>query len=77
MPDFRFEINGNILIVPKIYTFYRTKDGLFYSKVLFVENEVYIIGSPFFFAFHTLFDRENEKLHFYPENPAYVEKYIR
>jgi hypothetical protein len=77
LPDFRFEINGNILIVPKIYTFYRTKDGLFYSKVLFVENEVYIIGSPFFFAFHTLFDRENEKLHFYPENPAYVEKYIR
>ena len=74
LPDFRFEINGNILIVPKIYTFFKAKDGLFYSKVLFVENEVYIIGSPFFFAFHTLFDRDSEKLHFYPENAAYVEK---
>ena len=30
--------------------------------------EYYVIGSPFFFAFHTLFDKESEKLHFYPEN---------
>ena len=30
--------------------------------------EYYVIGSPFFFAFHTLFDKESERLHFYPEN---------
>lgn len=74
VPDFRFEINGSILIVPKNYCFYRGKDNIFYSRILFLEQNIYIIGTPFFFAFHTLFDKKNEKLHFYPENPAYLIK---
>lgn len=74
LPDFRFEINGSILIVPKIYTFYRGKDNIYYSKVIFSEREIYIIGTPFFLAFHTLFDKTNEKLHFYPENDSFLLK---
>ena len=35
---------------------------------------MYIIGNPFFLIFHTLFDRENEKLHFNPENHKFIEK---
>ena len=72
--DFRFEINGNVLIVPKDIGFYRAFRNLYYSRVLFAQGN-FIIGSPFFTTFHTLFDKENEKLHFYPENPKYIEIY--
>ena len=72
-PDFTFRINGNILTLSKYYTFYR--DGSkYYSSILFVKDERYIIGSPFFVGFHTLFDKDNEKLHFYPEKNNIVDK---
>lgn len=74
LPDFSFEINGQILLVPKTYGYLKDSRGFFYSKVIFVKSNFFIIGSPFFFAFHTLFDRENSKLHFYPENAAYIQK---
>ena len=67
LPDLTFEINGNQLILPSHYLFYRVYQYA-YSRVYFAKMEFYIIGSPFFFAFHTLFDKESEKLHFYPEN---------
>ena len=73
LPEFRFEINGNILIVPKNYAFVRV-NSVFYSKVVFVESDRYIMGTPFLFAFHTLFDKENEVLQFYPERPEFLQK---
>ena len=74
LPDFRFEINGHILIIPKNYGFNKASNGIFLSKVVFVESNHYIIGTPFFFAFHTLFDKVNEQLHFYPEKPEFIQK---
>ena len=74
LPDFRFEINGHILIIPKNYGFNKASNGIFLSKVVFVESNHYIIGTPFFFAFHTLFDKVNEQLHFYPEKPEFMQK---
>ena len=70
--DFRFKINGNVLIVPSGLTFYKTYNG-YLSRVVF-NGDYYIIGSPFFLAFHTLFDKENEELHFYPEDISFLEK---
>ena len=30
---------------------------------------------PFFSVFHTLFDKDNEKIHFYSEKDGYIQKY--
>ena len=67
-PDIIFEINGNILKVPKYFFFVQADNLYVISRVLFARMDFYIIGTPFFFTFHTLFDKESERLHFYPEN---------
>ena len=72
LPDFRFEINGNILTVPHQYSFYSVNQYS-YSRIIFKKYDYYIIGSPFFFAFHTLFDEEEGNLYFHPENIKYLE----
>ena len=53
------------------------KNSLYYSKIAFGNNNLdNIIVSPFFLAFHTLFDKENETLHFYPEKRDFLEDYL-
>jgi hypothetical protein len=78
LPDLRFKINGNYLTIPHNYIFIEKVDypQYYFSRILFEENQNigYVIGSPFFFAFHTLFDKENEQLHFYPESRKFIEK---
>ena len=74
VPDFTFIINGNTLTLSKYNSYYQSTDLNYYSSVLFVKEERYIIGSPFFVAFHTLFDKDNEKLHFYPEKYSVIDK---
>lgn len=66
LPNFTFEINGNTLVVPNYYAFTR-KGQYYFSNIIFTKSEKYIIGIPFFLSYHTLFDKENEKLVFYPE----------
>ena len=73
-PDIIFEINGNILRIPKFYFFAQADNQYVISRVLFSRMDFYIIGTPFFFTFHTLFDKESERLHFYPENNEYLIK---
>ena len=73
LPNFRFEINGNVLTVPHQYSFYDVGQYS-YSRIIFKKYDYYIIGSPFFFAFHTLFDEEEGNLYFHPENLKYLEK---
>ena len=73
-PDIILEINGNILKVPKFYFFIQANNQNVVSRILFKRMDFYIIGSPFFFTFHTLFDKESERLHFYPENNEYLIK---
>ena len=73
VPDLIFGVNGYNLILPKHYSFYQDNQN-FYSYFLFTKKKLYIIGTPFFFAFHTLFDKESERLHFYPENNEYLIK---
>ena len=74
--DFRIKINGNIFILKKDLFFYKYEYDnsiTYYSKIIFHEDTC-VMGIPFFLAFHTLFDKEKEKLHFYPENKNYIEK---
>ena len=70
--DFKLTINGHIFTIPKDLIFYETYNNLYYSRLVFTDD-MYIIGNPFFLIFHTLFDKENEKLLFYPENHKYIE----
>ena len=73
-PEFRFEINGNTYILPKEYCFIRYFP-YYYSTIIFVSSsEFYIMGTPFFFAFHTLFDQENNNLHFYPKESSNLQE---
>ena len=64
LPDFRLRINGSILTIPSKYIF-EFDEVNYYSKIYFTKSEDYIIGSPLLFAYHTLFDSDNQKLHFY------------
>ena len=66
LPDFQLNINGTILTIPAKYIF-ELSEVNYYARIYFTRNqETYIIGSPFLFAYHTLFDGDNQKLHFYP-----------
>ena len=69
--DIRIGINDDILIIPKDIIYYKGKDNLYNSKVVFTDEYFYLIGTPFFLVYHTLFDRENQKMHFYPLNNNY------
>lgn len=75
LPEIRFTINGAILTMSQGLSFSRKRDSFYYSQFLFVENR-FIIGSPFFLAFHTLFDKEKEMLLFYPEELNNIENEI-
>ena len=67
LPDFQLNINGTILTIPAKYAFELDPDHDYYSRIIFTRSaDTYIIGSPFLFAYHTLFDSDNEQLHFYP-----------
>ena len=70
LPELRFEINGNTLIIPSNYAFYYSNGNknYVYSMVVFTDSLMNIMGSVFFFLFHTLFDEENNELKFYPLN---------
>jgi DUF2075 family protein len=63
--EFKFQINGNNLSLPVDLCYYDYSNTKIRSLVLFTDD-FYIFGSPFFLAYHTLFDKEGEKLHFYP-----------
>ena len=70
LPDLHFNIDGNTFIIPKNYVFYYSAQGgtnFVYAMITFEESKsIYIIGSVFFFVFHTLFDEEGKVLKFYP-----------
>ena len=65
LPDLIFKFGRHTLTIPGSYGFYRSSSGI-YSFVIFQQSEVFIMGSPFFFVFHTLFDSENKELKIYP-----------
>ena len=65
--EFVFKINGNDFPIPIELSYYRYSNTLIRSMVLFTDD-FYIIGSPFFLAYHTLFDKENEQLQFLPQD---------
>ena len=67
-PEFKFNIDGYIFKIPNNYTYDQFGD-YYYSNVIFADSELYIFGSPFFFAFHTLFNHDDNKLYFYSEDP--------
>ena len=68
LPDLIITINGTSLTIPSNYIF-TLKEEYHYSNIYFNKDKIYcVLGAPFFFAFHTLFDRDNEQIHFYPNN---------
>ena len=76
--DFKLTINTHVFIIPKEAVFQLHSDKFYYSRVVFADDlfveGAYIIGNPFFLIFHTLFDKDKEKLHFYPIDPQYLIK---
>ena len=76
LPEFRFQINGNTLGIPYYIGFYSIigDNNNYYSNIIFSDSTFPIIGVPFFLTFHTLFDKNKEKLHFYPEFSDTIEK---
>jgi len=75
LPNFTFNINGNTFMIPYYYLFYKSS-SYYVSNVVFEKSDLYIIGSPFFLSFHTFFDKENEKLHFYPMKSEFLNTHI-
>lgn len=75
LPDFSIIINGKTLTIPFRYLYYKNGD-YYYSRIQFLTSNTYILGSPFFFTYHTLFDRDNGKLHFYPHNAKSLQSNI-
>ena len=80
--DFLLTINGNTFFLSKdlffkkeiIYDYDYPTSTTYYSKIVFFEDKC-ILGMPFFSVFHTLFDKDNEKIHFYSEKDGYIQKY--
>ena len=68
LPDLRFDFNGIILEIPKEYAFSRKDENsnVLISFVIFDDSMMAIMGSVFFFLFHTLFDEEKQEIKFYP-----------
>ena len=62
-PSLTFNIGGTILNLPPRYLY--TSQNV--SRYYFLDSDYYMIGSPFFVTFHTLFDKDNEVLQFYTD----------
>ena len=74
-PDFQFIINGYIFTIPKENAYFikdNDKEHL-YSKAIFVDT-THLIGSAFFYYFHTLFDMDSNDLKFYSLNKDLLQK---
>ena len=68
-PDLQFKINGYIFTIPKEESHFEKPDDkdYLYSKVITIDNyHSFIMGTAFFFNFHTLFNMDEEELKFYP-----------
>ena len=65
LPDLIFNISGRIVKIPANYSF-ELNVRHYYSRVYFTRSNSYILGASFFYVYHTLFDKDNETLHFYP-----------
>ena len=48
LPDFIFEINGNMFTIPNYLSFGLVNNNEFMSYIIFSKSENYIIGFPFF-----------------------------
>lgn len=73
LPELILKINGNNLKIPANYTFALNVIH-HYSNIYFSKTNYYVLGAPFFFAFHTLFDRDNEQIQVCPNDPSFLEK---
>ena len=64
VPDFNFMFNNHIFTIPKEYGFHFTSDKKYLISTITFSEKSAIIGSVFFFVFHTLFDEENNEMKF-------------
>ena len=76
IPDLNFQFNGHTLTIPREYAFYPPSrySNYVFSFLQFDDSlGVYIMGSVFFFLFHTLFDEEKGEMKFYPLNEGLID----
>ena len=80
LPQMKFKFNGQIFKLPKNSSFncikktennYQKEEC--FSRIIF-QGENSIIGSPFFYFFHVMFDKENKAIKFYPLKEEYIER---
>ena len=65
LPDLVFKFGRHTLTIPGRYGFYSSNKGII-SFATFQNSAPFIMGSPFFFVFHTLFDADSNELKVYP-----------
>ena len=65
LPDLVFKFGRHTLTIPARYGFYLSNRGIV-SFATFKSSGPFIMGSPFFFVYHTLFDSDNDELKIYP-----------
>jgi len=65
-PSLNFKLNNQILTIPREYSFSYLDSSKRYviSSVTFTSDDMALIGSVFFYVYHTLFDEENKELKF-------------
>ena len=75
VPDLIFKIGRHTFTFPSKYAFYLNDKGKYISSFSFQQtSSIAIIGTPFFFAFHTLFDADKDEMKFYPLKGAKIER---
>ena len=67
IPDFILNFNGHEFTIPRNIMYHRVNANQLIAAVIFSDSiPAPIIGSPFFIAFHTLFDHQSDHMTFAP-----------
>ena len=67
-PDFIFKIGSSTYKIPNKISYEEYDKEYEYSLVCFKNSTHYILGVYFFWAYHTMFSQEDNKLYFYEED---------
>lgn len=73
LPNFIFKFDRHSFRIPMKYASYLSISGAYISTISFQSSGTFIIGSPFFFVYHTLFDADSDELKFYPLKDGFIQ----
>jgi hypothetical protein len=66
LPNFTLNFNGYTFTIPSKISYHKSNNNIFANIIFTDKTSMPIIGSPFFVAFHTLFDHNSKVMTFYP-----------